>query len=63
MRRNNEAGMAMLEYALGVALLLAAFITGGLIFANSSEYRRDQAMKTGETSLPCEGPLSGELCK
>ena len=62
-RRKREQGATMLEYALGISILVGVFFIGAVQLEAASEHRFDQSAKAAETSLPCDVDLNQFQCR
>jgi hypothetical protein len=57
-----ERGTVLLEYTLGVTLLVGMFIGSGIALQKSFEQHRNHAMDSAQTTFPCGPPLEGKMC-
>ena len=62
---HREHGATMVEYVLGLALLIAVFVLAGKLLEEKSEQRYQNSTKVVESMAPCGGSgggLSADEC-
>lgn len=58
----SPSGVTMIEYAIGLALLILALVGALNFLQEAAEERAEESQGTVKTMVPCDGELSGEQC-
>ena len=62
MKSTSEIGATLVEYAIALAILVAAFAIGASFLYSAAQSRRDSSLDSQRKSLPCNGGLTGDDC-